>query len=101
MSSTVLRTFRFSPPSTLSLDWLFEFHCAIRINNARRVVVTVDEEMTGHTQFRTRYSGEMWRLFLFVWHKCHIMALNHAFKQNTQDACASRERHLKKLGGFV
>lgn len=95
MSSTIKRTFRISPPSTLSLNWLFVFDCTINIDTVQHVTIDVKEEMTGHTRFVTTYKGEMWRLFLFIWHKCHILAFKHALEQNTRDMRASKERHQR------
>jgi len=95
--SITRRTFRISPPSILSLDWLFEFHCTIRINEIQHVTIDIKEDMTGHTRFLTIHRGEMWRLLLFTWHKCHVLAFKHVLEQNTQDAMTSNLARLEKI----
>lgn len=85
MNNEYRRSFTFMVPSTLLLDWRYEFHCSIEILEARRIVVDLQEDTVGSVQIKVRNPGTRWKIWLYIWEQCHILALNHAFAQNTQD----------------
>lgn len=86
MAIRINRTFCFSLPSVLSLNWLFEFRCAIRIYENKKAIVNIEDANIGQVQIRTSYPGNVAKMCLFVWHQCSILALNYVIKQNDHDA---------------
>lgn len=97
MNPKYTRNFTVSPPSTLLLNWLFEFHCTIQTHRTQGIVVDVQEATIGSVQIKMKNPGANWKIWLYVWEKCHILALNHAFDQNTRDAAHAFLFHPERL----
>lgn len=93
------RLFTVSPPSTLNLNWLFEFHCTIQDHETSQVVIDIQDDIIGCAQVRIKNPGELWKVWLYVWHQCNVIALNCTVVHNTRDAEHSRLARLEELLG--
>lgn len=90
------RTFTFSVPSNLSINWLFEFHCTFCVYPDNQVDIHIRDENTGQIRLLIKHPGDMTRLFLYAWHQCSIIALNFVVAQTDRDAIASHLTRSRK-----
>lgn len=100
MKTILNRTFTFSVPSNLTLNWLFEFHCTLNIYADNKVFISVTDANIGSVELITYHPGDMTRLFLYVWHQCSMLALNFVVAQTDRDAIASQLSHSRKQEGL-
>lgn len=96
MTTQFNRTFVFSVPSNLSINWLFEFHCKFLVYPDNTVIIDIKDKNTGCVTLKIQHPGDMTRLFLYVWHQCSMLALNFVVAQTDRDAIASHLAHSKK-----
>jgi len=100
MATQLTRTFTFSVPSNLTINWLFEFHCTFYIYTDKTVTVSIRDANIGYRRLKIDHPGNNTRLFIYVWHQCSILALNFVVDQTDRDARASRLAHLDELVGW-
>jgi len=85
MSREVSLSYTFNVPSVLTFDWLFEFQCAIVIDDTQPIVVKISDTTIGSTTVTVPYSETFWKIKLAIWHICQKLALAYALETNTED----------------
>lgn len=99
MKTQLNRTFTFSVPSNLSINWLFEFHCIFDIYADNKTFIHIKDENIGQVELIIYHPGDMTRLFLYAWHQCSLLALNFVVTSTDRDANASRLARLDEVIG--